>query len=338
MKRQWQFFFSMILIVIATAALAAKVDFLYQGQVPVTSQSQAEQNRALPLALLQVLAKVSGNSPLLKDAQITARLGDVKKLVQQVGYAKPNVLSVEFDPNGVNELLRNLKIPIWGQNRPLILAWVTLEVPQHSAEIINSDSSNEIVPLLKNTAERYGLPLLFPLMDMTDINQVSVHDISTMSLPVLTSAAKRYASDSLLIGRILQGPTGFTTQWRLVLNDNQWNWNFSGKSLNEIFPLLMENITNTLAARFAVVTSNAVQTELTLRITGITQQTDFAGLIHYLEHLTPVANVNVQRIAGNDVILNVSLRGTPQAFLQLLSLGKKLTLLNADQKVYQWNP
>ena len=337
MKILLQLMLSVLLIFAAGSAFAVKVDLLYQGQVSVTSQSPVEQSRAVQVALLQVLTKVSGNNPLLKNPDIQSHLTGAEKLVQQVGYAKPYLLNVDFDPSGVNELLRSLNIPLWGQNRPLILAWIEVETPGHPAEIVGNDSTSEVISLLKTNAEQRGLPILFPLMDITDINLISTKDIATMSIPTLMNATKRYAGEILLIGRVIQGPTGFVTQWKLVLNDNQWNWNFTGKTLKDMITPLMENVTTTLASRFAVVTSNAVQTELTLKVTGVTLQTDFGDLVHYLEHLTPVANVNVQRIAGSEVILNISLRGTEQSFTQLLSLGKKLTPINAAEWTYQWN-
>lgn len=337
MVKQIRLVLGFLLLFLAGLTYAAKVDSLYQGQTPVSSQSQEEQNRAVQAALLQVLLKVSGNNSILKKPDIKPRLTDAQKLVQQVGYSTPTLLSVDFDPSGVNDLLRSLNVPIWSQNRPMIVAWVENEALGHPAEILGSDSNNETVTLLKQQADQHGLPILFPLMDIADINQVSPNDIATMAIPKLTSAAKRYAGDVILAGRVIRGANGFATQWKLVVGDNHWEWNIVGKTLNEIIPVLVENITNTLAARFAVTTTSAVQTELTLKISGVTLQDDLAQLTRYLEHLAPVASVSVAQISGGDVTLTISLRGTREAFTQLLSLGNKLTPINPAEWKYQWN-
>jgi hypothetical protein len=336
-KRLFLLLAFLIIGLIVNAAFAVRVESLYQGQVSVASQSQEEQNHAIQAALLQVLTKVSGNNLIANNAEIKSHLNDAAKWVLQVGYPQPHLLSVNFDPSGINELLRQVNLPIWGQNRPLIVAWIEFESPGHPAEIISSDSVNEVMTLLKYSAEQHGLPMLFPLMDITDINQVTVNDIRTMAIPTLTNAAKRYAGDIILIGKIIQEKNNFTTQWRLVLNNNQWDWNLSGQTLNQVFSILMDNTMSTLASRFSVVTSNTVQSELILTVTGVTQKTDFAQLINYLDHLTPVANVDVKQISGSVVTLTISLRGTQQSFTQLLSLGKKLTPINAAEWTYQWN-
>jgi uncharacterized protein len=328
---------SVLLLFAAGFAYAVKVDSLYKAEVPVTSQSKEEQSRAIQVALLQVLTKVSGNNPILKNPDIKSRLGDPQKLVQQIGYTTPSLLNIDFDSAGVNDLLRGLNIPIWSQNRPLIIIWIDRETLGHPTEVINSDPSNEVVALLKQNADQRGLPIIFPLMDIADLNQVSPSDVSAMNIPKLTTASKRYAGEGILIGRIIQGANGLVTEWKLVLGNNQWNWNLSAKTLNDIVPTLVENITNTLAARFAVTTTNAVQAELTLKVSGVTQEGDLAQLVKYLEHLAPVASVTVAQISGGNVVLTISLRGTQDAFTQSLSLGNKLTTVNAAEWTYQWN-
>lgn len=328
---------SLILLLAASAALAVKVELLYQGQVLVASQSDDEQNRAIPSALLQVLTKVSGNIAIANNPEIKANLSHAAKWVTQVGYPKANVLSVDFDSIGVTDLLRKANSPMWGQNRPLILVWIDYEKSGHPAEIVGSDSNNEIVTLLKHNAELNGLPIIFPLMDLTDINQVSVNDVANMTVPTLQTAAKRYAGDVLLIGKITQGKNDYSSQWKLISDSSQSDWNLSGNTLDEIFSTLMRNTLSTLGTRYAVMTSSVAQGELTLTVSGITQQMDFAQLMNYLNHLTPVASVNIKQVSDSSVVLNISLRGSQQSFSQLLVLGKKLTPINAAEWTYQWN-
>lgn len=354
MRIAWLLGFSLFVSMMATSALALKIDTLYTGRVPVTTQAAAERAQATQQALIQVLVKVSGNDQILNNPQLKARVSspDADTLIQQYSYITPPtgtqnapyVLEVQFDPTAINQWLRDAHIAIWGQNRPLIMAWILYESPGHAPEILSSDLTNETITLLKQNADKRGLQFILPVMDMTDINQTSAADITTMDIPKLVNATKRYASDGVLIGHITQNKQGFVSQWKLVLGDKQWNLNLTGNNLTDIMPVIVNKATNTLASRFAIVTTNTIQKDLVLKVTGITHYRDFAQLTRYLHHLTPVANVEITKIlTDNDVILKVSLRSTQEAFTQALSLGKKLTPVPMTDTtdtmvVYQWNP
>ncbi len=342
------------ILLFAAPVFAARVNSLYTAQVPVTSQSAQEKAQAVPQAFGQVLIKVSGNNQILDNPEIKSRLGAAENLMQEFSYstppipdsAKPYLLEVRFDTEGVNQLLRDAHVPIWGQNRPLILAWIAVEIPAHPAEIVDNGSTNTTALLLKQNAEQRGLPIIFPVMDVAELNQISVKDIATMAAPKLLTAAKRYASNAILIGRISQDINGqnvnqFNTQWKLVLGNDQWSWNVTGKTQAEVLTAITNTIANTLAARYAVIMTNDVQTQFTLKVIGVAQQDDFMQLMNYLKHLTPVADVQLVKISGNEVLLTVSLHGTQDSFVQALSAGQKLTPTvdgtTSSLLVYQWN-
>lgn len=329
------------------AALAVRVDTIYQGELPVSAQSEAVKNQVLPQALQQVFVKVSGNSKVVDNPNLKSHLNDAGSLAQEFGYASshiptaPYLLTIQFDPEGVNKLLRDAAVPIWGINRPLILAWVDYEIPNHPAEVIDSSSQTNIQNLLKQHANLRGVPIIFPVMDVTDLNQVSASDIMVMAIPKLQAAAKRYASDALLIARISQINNGYSTQAKLILADKQWDWTVSGPALTDVLNRLVDNVADTLSESLATVVANTVQGKVTIKVMGIAAQDDFAQMMHYLEHLTPVASIQVVKISGSNVTLNVTLHSSQQSFMQILSLGNKLTSVSsgANDKtlVYQWN-
>ncbi len=353
MRTTWLVGSIILICFMTTSALAVKMGSLYKGTVPVTTQATEERNQAIQQALEQVMIKVSGTDQILNNPKFKSILSSASTLMQQFSYTTPTpgknsapyLLEIQFDPTGVNQWLRDAGATTWGQNRPLVLAWIAYEAPGHPAEMISSDSLNDVPALLKQNAEKRGLPFILPVMDMTDLTQASVKDVTDIAIPKLLDAAKRYASDAILIGHITQDSNQLVSQWKLLLGNDQWNWNLSGKSMNEIAPALIADITNTLAARFAVVTTNTVQKDMPMKVTGITHYRDCAQLTRYLSHLPPVANVEITKIlADNDVVLKISLRSTQESFIQALSLGKKLTPMDPASNpidtmvVYKWNP
>jgi len=331
-------------------ALAVRVANLYQGVLPVASQSVGERNQLVDDALAQVLVKVSGNNDILQNPDVKSHLKSASSLMQEFSYSpapsfpgntKPYYLQLNFDADGINKILRDAKAPIWGQNRPLLLIWLEYQTPNHPVEIIGGDSGSNLSEMLKQNTDRRGIPVVFPAMDVEDLGQVSANDIATMNILKLTMAAKRYVSDAILIGTITQTAAGYSAQWKLVMGNDQWSWNMSGKNVSDIVAAIADNVANTLAGRYATVITNTVQSSFTLKIINVAAADDFVQVMNYIKHLTPVSDVQLVQITGSDMILKVSLRGSQESFNQALSVGQKLSPVPGNDKqavlVYQWN-
>ena len=245
------------------------------------------------------------------------------------------------DPRGIDRLLQESGTPVWGQNRPLILAWIEYEAPNKPAEII-SDPKHEIILSLKQEADRRGLPLVIPEMDVTDMSHVSVNDVVTMQVPVLANAAKRYGNDAMLIGRIFQLANGrYSGQWELVQGTTTpATWETEGATVSEAIAAVIDNAADSLAGQYAVVLRR-LQSNLTLKISGINEQNDFDELMQYLKHLTPIADVTLLNALEDAVILNVSVHGTKQTFIQSIADERSLTAVSdgSDPSLltYHWN-
>jgi uncharacterized protein len=332
---------------ISSSVYAVRVTTLYQAEIPVSSQSAQEKTHAIQDGLVRVLIKVSGNKQILeKYPALKASLSQADSLVQEYKYtsitgaakSESNLLSLHFDPDGVNRLLREAGAPIWEANRPLILVWLAYQGLNHPVDIVDSAKGLIQTQLKQSTGQR-GLAVILPMMDMQDINTVTVNDVINKSLPTLQQAAARYDSNAMLVGHLSQNNIDIESEWTLVLGADKWEWDVRGKSLQEVLNGLANNIADTLASRYATVVTDAVQTQLSLKVAGVKQQNDLLQLIKYLQHLTSVADVQLASVAGSDVVLNVNLRGSKQAFIQVLAMGKKLIPAQdtpSDGMAYQW--
>ncbi len=344
MKTALLYGLSIFFILICHTAFAIQMNSLYAGETQVHSQSPEERNKMMPIALAQVFIKVSGNNQILSNPRIKQQLRKASSLVHQFGYTTDTpttyLLKIHFDINGVNQCLRDVNAPVWGQNRPLILGWINDEsTPTH--DILTLKTTNPAVNIIKQNMEQRGIPFILPNMDTIDANLVSAQRITDMDIPKLFAASKRYKSNALLIGYMTKNGELLNTQWKLIMGNDQWEWDISGKTINDIISTIVDNVTNTLSTRFAIVTSNAIQKNMTLKITGIHHQSDFTQMIRYLNHLTPVVNVSISSIHGNDVFLSISLRSTEASFLKTLSLGQRLSAIstkdNMNPMVFKWN-
>jgi len=360
MKKVLLMLCNFLFLIHTTSAFSIKIESLYSAKIPVNTQSEQERIQSIQQALNQVLIKVSGDDKIINNDILKSRLKLGTQLIQELTYTntpgnkQPFLLELHFDGNAINQWLRDASAPIWGQNRPLILSLIIYTSEEYPGEIIStssSDSSNRIVTLLNQNAERRGLPIIFPLMDLTDITQITVKDVLNQELtPNINLAEKRYSNDAFLFGNVTRHSNQLSSHWKLILGNDQWEWNLTGKTEADVLSALIDNITDTLTVRFAIVTTHQIQNSLQLKITNIRQQSDFVQLIRYLNHLTPVANVCIVEIAGNEITLKINLRSTQQAFMQAIALGKQLISLpsntdtsaqidnNTSLFIYQWNP
>ena len=156
------------LVIACWSAGASAGSGLYTGQVPVSSQSDAERTEALKTALAQVVIRVCGDSGALAKADVAKAVADAERYVQQFSYqqdvvtegGQPQVrltLVAQFDRDAVDQLLRNLGLlkdsaPAEGQAAPVdatpgsYRVWVAgVRSAQDYARLIGALSGNEFV-------------------------------------------------------------------------------------------------------------------------------------------------------------------------------------------------
>lgn len=238
--------------------LAVTVSSLYQAEVPVVTQADNERSEAVKQGFVRVLIKLSGDSQIDNNPIIKSSLKKADYYVQEFSYATPTVsssqylLQIRYNTADVNKLLNKAGVTYWGESRPLILVWLAVtNNAVHTSQIISNEESGDILLAMKQKEKKYGLPLIFPMMDITDMDQVSYDDIAAMNLPALQEAARRYSPDAFLIGAIQQNDDVFQGEWQLVIGDNQWHWSISDKSIENVIDSVLNQTSQTLAKRLA---------------------------------------------------------------------------------------
>ncbi|TAK75987.1 MAG: DUF2066 domain-containing protein [Gammaproteobacteria bacterium] len=343
-------FLALILLVFLpiTSAFAVKVSSLYEADIPVTAQSDDERDQAATAGLIEVLMKVSGDPEVGKNPVIKNAVKRASYYVQEYSYATPSasaaqyLLQIRYDKAGINNLLKKAGIAYWGESRPLILAWVASTNDKQAVEIIGSESPDTILGMMKDQGKKYGLPLIFPMMDVDDMNKVSPNDVSTMALPVLQAAGQRYMPDALLVGNIQpDGNNGFQSQWQLVLGEDHWDWQIAGKTTNDVVMNMLNQVSQTLAKHYVVKPTDAPQLWLKLEVANVIQRDDLAQLIQYLKQLAPVVQqVQLMQVNGSQVELSVLVRGSLTTFQEHASIGNHLQFKSQDGEtntlLYDW--
>ena len=334
----------------APNAWAVRVNSVYLAEIPVNSQSAQEKAQAAQDGLVRVLIKVSGNAQILDSyPSLKATLGQAQSLVQQYSYAtRPlgkttmTILTLRYDPEGINHLLQNAGAPIWGQNRPLIVVVLAMESQAHPLDIVDS-ADLDLQTGLKQAAKQRGLPVIFPVMDMTDMNQIAASDVMNKAVPKLQAATARYHGNALLIGHIKKTLVNINSEWTYVGENGPLSFNVTDVSYPALFAGVMNHLADSLVTQYAAPQTTTADMQVIMKVAGVKQQNDLMQLMKYLQHLTQVVDVQLTSVQGDVVVLTVSLHSNKQTFTQALSLGKNLqSQPNQDHMddtlLYQWQP
>jgi len=126
---------------------------------------------------------------------------------------------VSFNENSVNQLFEQAGLALWGSLRPQVLLWL-IDEQGASRSIIaadtgtiappNSDGSDPTVIGINATipssvshfSAQRGLPIIMPLMDLTDIQQVVLSDFWHYFPAQIQQASQRYFADTIVVMRV----------------------------------------------------------------------------------------------------------------------------------------
>lgn len=358
MKKLISSLIGILLCSVAINAMAVQVSDLYQTTVPVASQDRTLQATALQQALSQVLIKVSGNSGTVKLPAVKTAITNPEKYLLTYSYQDgvlPDgntslLLAASFDPKAIQTVLTNAQQNIWGKTRPLVLVWLADTKNNTAAELIGANSQNPITAQFSSDAKTRGLPILFPMMDLTDIKTVSPADVTaaqlnTTQLNAIQQASTRYSSDAILVVNLTQNSSSqWNGSWTLISQGEATTWQTNGMSLDAAIKAGIDSITDNLAAKFAVVANTTASPAVQLTVMNVQSLADYAAVTKYLKGLALAKQVEVNQVNAASVIFDLTVAGGEAALQQALSLDHHLEPVTAAPNstnsatglVYQW--
>ena len=248
-------------------AWAVKVTTLYEVEVPVASQASNARAAAIREGLEEVLVRLTGDHRIVEEKAIINGLNKADYYVQEYAYSTPDVhaatymLNIKFNQRDVSRLLRKAGMKQWGSIRPLVLVWLATISDQHQVDILGVDMGSSMLERFRRQGKRFGLPLIFPMMDMADMNKVSAESITSVVLPELKSASDRYEPDALLIGTIEYDDDAYQGRWSLVISDKTWDWTTSGATQEEAVSAVLEHVSQLLSRGRMVVQQAKMKTK-----------------------------------------------------------------------------
>ena len=331
------------------AVSAIEVDDLYVAEVLVTDESPRQLRAGSRAGLLQVLVRVSGNirveeQPLVRNAmrrpsdyyyQYSYESTDRTLLVD--GEDVPaKLLRLHFEPSAVARLLRDADLPVWGSNRPGVLFWVAVNEGK-GRRILNEADASEVVTSLLAQADRRGLPVLFPILDLEDTSQISTAEVWGAFLDRIKQASGRYEPDAVVTARIQEASGRWSGKWSYWLAGEWRPIESVASSARDLVHEMVDRIADALAARYALDSSRAT---ITVRVEGVSGLEDYAAVSAYLQKLAPVLNSSIVALQNDVARFELKIEGQTAQLVEIIELDERLVLLNqapaGGRLLYRW--
>jgi uncharacterized protein len=223
------------LVALAPArASAVEVDGLYQAEVIVTGQGQAERTRGFNVGFDEVVVKLTGDPDSARTPGVQRLSAHASDYVAQVEYAdrmkgipvhdeqgtreRSYYLRMSFDPWAMDEALQALGLARWGADRPRVMIWLGIKDSVRSYVL---DSQSELGygqrEVLRSASRKLGVPIVLPAADdMRRRDSISYDDIARGDVSRLRSASRRYGADATLFATLVMDKDGYWAQtWSL---------------------------------------------------------------------------------------------------------------------------
>ena len=339
----------------APAMAAQVVDWLYDVEVQVESQADAERSRAARQALEEVLARVTGmaeppqvpevEEALRRPERFYARYEYSRRLpVAQDGAEPATFLQLHFEAAAVLAMLRSADLPIWVANRPTILAWVAVQ-RQRRRSLLSATEADELTAGLQRRARQRGLKLLLPLLDLQD-SALAADAVWGLFWEDIQGASARYAPDLLLVGRVAEDVKGqWTADWQLRVRTSSGRGGFydgsavmtrqnqlegfaesfqhRAESAGEAALLGLDGAADALADRFSV---RGALGSIPVLVRGAQTVRGYASLLAHLQSREFIERVDVDAVQPKTLGLRLHSRSNREQLRKLLAMGDQLVV------------
>lgn len=295
---------------------AVIVENLYQSKVEVSKQSSKLPWKTVLAGFKEVLVRKSGSSQLLRSHDVQQAYAKVTTYLQRYEYVKEMdeennerlFLLLNFSPKLVDDLIRVADMPIWSNNRPVTLMWLALEESSQREVIKEEEGLDTWSNKLNQAAQRRGVPMILPLMDLDDRQSLNINDLWGRFPQPILSASSRYSADAV-VGGSIRRYSGFW-QGRLVyLNQGiEQNFELKENSLELLFNAIVDQVAELLCQKYCVV--EAYQSnQVTIQVSDIKDYKAFYSLKKILSDLPSIRSLDVGRVAQDHVRFSINLLG-----------------------------
>lgn len=250
---------------------------------------------------------------------------NVEPVHQPEAIKKPTQkLVVRFDERAVTNSLWKQKLPVWGETRPGTLLWVAVQGDERRI-LLDSNESTPLLAYIQKQAEKRGLPMLFPLLDLEDQISINVTDVWGGFKDPIKNASLRYLPEAILSARLFRDTFGvWQTRWTLYQGTDELNWQVTAPDLETAVIDGLDQLADRLALKYAHISSVQDDSEFLIHVTEVKTLSDYERVNTYFAALSSIKRAELAQIKGDELVYRLDLRSNSDALKQAIKLGKVL--------------
>jgi hypothetical protein len=340
--------FRPILIIIlccyGSVVLAEEVKGLYESTVAIADQSEKSKREGIKVALSNVLVKLTGNSLMVTSSEVNPLLQNAEVYVDALSFQDlsrdslllsdpdPDVdaevgLNVNFSKIAIDQLVRQMQLPVLPSNRPKFLFWIIKDDSALGREFLGEEALNneiqssgdgEIVQNIDAIMANRGIPYILPTYDLQDQLALTIDEAWSLDADLIDLASQRYITDGWIALRFYRASSGdIRGAWLYQAAGSRQSGDFAVQKGSLWIESQMDGLLNGLTSSFSYlprINSNA----LLLKVNGIDSYEDYRRVFGQLEKLDLVKSAELFSVQGPQVIVSVAAEGGAELLHQAL--------------------
>ena len=309
-----------VAVAVAAAAKLVAAPALYEVEVDVPDQSLPARHAASREGLETVLMRISGLTALPASAAVLEAREQPEPYYNRFLFVEERRLKFYFSPSAVLDLVDRARLPIWPAKRPSAIAWLAVE--QGGRREIVQDG-HPLAAALVAQAERRGLEVRLPLMDLRDQMRVQPSDVWAGATLLLVAASRRYGAETVLIGRLRsQNEAGYAGRIVTWTGGGDFQGEVAAEDLAGVGTAAVDFLADGLASRYALPWKEPQW--LPLVVDGVASPLHYGRLLRYLEGFEFVRSVRVVALDQERLEVALQTRAEMHPLIELLTMDGRM--------------
>jgi len=317
---------------------------VYDAEVPVASQADADRNGALARALGNVLARLSGDRSVAGKPGVAQELRNAAAYVGSYDYRQDQtagpggvptfrtILVAHFKPEAVDSLASALGLPVWPQPRPKPVLWLAID-DGSGPRLVGLQQANAARPLLDRAVER-GFRLGLP--SGTAAEQAAVGAIWRQDVPAVARSSARYSPPMQLIGKLYRSNGGWAADWSFADGGNVLaTWSSRDADPRRVMVAGADGAADALFKRYAKVQSAGPAGTYRVAFSGVDNAEDYMRLAGFLQGAIVVRRAVPVHAAGSRVEFDLDLLSGLPGFDRMLGSNGVIVPVEGMQAEYR---
>ena len=307
------------LMVLSHTPVDAAIDYGFIS-VEVADRGASSRSTAMQAGITEAIVRLSGSRQL--DAELADAISnDAARYVIGYGYQQTDSLRLQLTVDWVRlrDAMVARRLPVWDFARPSVIVWLAVDNGLQRSMLAAHDP---LIEQMNSVADRRGIELVWPLMDLQDQVAVSTSDVWAVFDRTLRDASERYDVSTMLVGRVSGRGERWQSRWDLIDATKSEYFALDGVSLEEVAREAVDRAVDYLGQSFAYLPEASAQAH-EMVIVDIESAAEYAELIASLRSLSPILSVQPKGLTDRRVALAVqSLMSRPamNGLLQRLGL------------------